>query len=61
MPTFGNAVIPPIEDTWMMWPLRWARRNGSAAWVTHSAPNTFVSNWSRASCSDSSSMKPNCP
>ncbi len=26
MPTFWNAVIPPIDDTWMMCPLRWARR-----------------------------------
>jgi hypothetical protein len=61
MPTFWNAVIPPIDDTWMMCPLRWARRNCSAAWVIHSAPKTLVSIWSRASCSDSSSMKPNWP
>ena len=61
MPTFWNAVIPPIDDTWMMCPLRCARRNGSAACVTHSAPKTFVSIWSRASASVSSSMKPNCP
>ena len=26
MPTFGNAVMPPIDDTWMMCPLRCARR-----------------------------------
>ena len=26
MPTFWNAVMPPIDDTWMMWPLRCARR-----------------------------------
>ena len=50
MPTFWNAVMPPIDDTWMMWPLRCARRYGSAAWVTHSAPNTLVSIWARASC-----------
>ena len=43
MPTFGNAVMPPIDDTWMMWPLPCARRNGSAAWVTQSAPNRLVS------------------
>ena len=53
--------MPPIDDTWMMWPLRCSRRYGKAAWVTHSAPNTFVSIWSRASCSDSSSTKPNWP
>jgi demethylmenaquinone methyltransferase/2-methoxy-6-polyprenyl-1,4-benzoquinol methylase len=42
MPTFWNAVMPPIDDTWMMCPLRCARRYGSAACVTHSAPNTLV-------------------
>ena len=61
MPTFGNAVMPPIDDTWMMWPLRCSRRNGSAACVTHSAPNTLVSIWARASSSVSSSMKPKWP
>ena len=30
-----------------MCPLRWARRYGSAAWVTHSAPNRLVSSWAR--------------
>ncbi|EFG76387.1 hypothetical protein HMPREF0591_3688 [Mycobacterium parascrofulaceum ATCC BAA-614] len=43
MPTNGNAVMPPIEDTWMMCPLPCSRRYGSAAWVIHSAPKTFVS------------------
>lgn len=43
MPTFWNAEMPPIDDTWMMCPLRWARRYGSAACVIHSAPNTLVS------------------
>ena len=31
MPTKGNAVMPPIEDTWMMWPLPCSRRYGNAA------------------------------
>ena len=44
-----------------MWPDPCSRRNGSAAWVTHMAPNTFVSICSRNSCSLSSSMNPNCP
>ena len=61
MPTFGNAEIPPIEDTWTMCPLPCARRNGSAAWVTHSAPKRLVSIWSRASASLSSSTMPNWP
>lgn len=61
MPTSGNAEIPPIDDTWMMCPLRCARRIGSAACVTHRAPNRFVSIWARASASESSSMNPNCP
>jgi hypothetical protein len=43
MPMPMNAEMPPIEETWRMWPLRCSRRNGSAAWVTHSAPNRFVS------------------
>ena len=50
IPTVGNAEMPPIEETCRMWPLPCARRNGSAAWVTHSAPNRLVSIWSRASC-----------
>ncbi len=53
--------MPPIEDTWMMWPLPCSRRNGSAAWVTHRAPNRLVSIWSRASLSLSSSTMPKCP
>ena len=33
----------------MMSPLPSARRKGSAAWVTQSAPMTLVSSWERAS------------
>ena len=61
MPTSGKALMPPIDDTWMRWPPPWARIIGSAAWVTHSAPNRFVSIWSRASDSLSSSTIPNWP
>ena len=61
MPTSGNAEMPPIEDTWMMWPLPCSRRYGSAACVTHRAPNRLVSSWSRASDSLSSSTRPKCP
>ena len=43
MPRFANAMMPPIEDTWMMCPLRCARKYGNAAWVIQSAPNTLVS------------------
>ena len=32
---FGNAEIPPIDETWTMCPDPCSRRNGSAAWVTH--------------------------
>ena len=53
--------MPPIEDTWRMWPLPCSRRNGSAAWVTHSAPNRLVSIWARTSASLSSSTMPNWP
>ena len=42
-PTFRKAEMPPIDDTWMMWPLPCSRRYGSAACVTHSAPNRLVS------------------
>jgi hypothetical protein len=52
---------PPIEDTWTMWPLPCSRRNGSAAWVTHSAPNRLVSICARASCSEISSTIPKWP
>ena len=34
---------------------------GSAAWVTHSAPNRLVSIWARTSSSLSSSTMPKCP
>ena len=61
MPMFGNALIPPIDDTCRMWPEPCARRYGSAAWVTHSAPNTLVSNCARASASLISSTIPNWP
>ena len=61
MPMPGNAEMPPIDETWRMWPLPCSRRNGSAACVTHSAPNRLVSIWSRASCSLSSSTIPNWP
>jgi hypothetical protein len=61
MPVFGNAEMPPIEDTWMMCPLPWARRIGSAAWVIHSAPNRLVSSWARASASVISSTRPKWP
>ena len=61
MPTLGNAEMPPIDDTWTMWPLPCSRRNGSAACVTHSAPNRLVSIWARASCSEISSTIPKWP
>ena len=57
----GNALTPPIEDTWMTWPEPCSRRIGSAAWVTHSAPNRFVSIWARACASLTSSIIPNSP
>ncbi len=44
-----------------MCPLPCARRNGSAAWVIHSAPKRFVSIWALASCSVTSSTNPKCP
>ena len=44
-----------------MWPERCSRRIGSAAWVTHSAPNRFVSSCARASASLTSSTIPNRP
>src|ERR1700761_2633276 len=44
-----------------MWPAPRSRRYGSAAWVTHSAPNRLVSIWSRASSSDASSIIPKWP
>ena len=58
---FGNAEMPPIEETWRIWPDRCSRMNGNAAWVTHIAPKTLVSIWSRNSSSLSSSTKPNWP
>ena len=61
MPTSGNAEMPPIDETWMMWPDPCSRMNGSAAWVTHSAPNRLVSICSRDSASLSSSTMPNWP
>ena len=54
-------MIPPMLETWMMWPACWARMIGSAAWVTHSAPKKFVSIWARTSASLSSSIIPKCP
>ena len=57
----GNALIPPIDDTCRMCPDPCSRRIGSAAWVTHSAPKTFVSNCARASASLISSISPNWP
>ena len=57
----GNAEIPPIDDTWMMWPEPCARRIGSAAWVTQSAPKRLVSICARISSSVSSSTNPKCP
>ena len=53
--------MPPIDETCRMWPEPCSRRNGSAAWVTHIAPKTFVSIWSRDSSSVSSSTKPKWP
>ena len=32
MPMFANAEIPPMDETWMMCPLPWARKYGKAAW-----------------------------
>ena len=61
MPTVGNAEMPPMEETCRRWPLPWARRKGSAAWVTHSAPNKLVSICARDSASLSSSTMPNWP
>lgn len=58
MPMFGKAEMPPIEETCSRWPLPCSRRIGSAACVTHNAPKTFVSNWSRASASLISSIMP---
>ena len=43
MPMPGKAEMPPIEDTWMMWPEPCSRRNGSAACVTQRAPKRLVS------------------
>src|SRR6185503_15018338 len=57
----GNAEIPPMEDTCRMCPEPCSRRNGSAAWVIHSAPKRLVSSWLRTSASDSSSTMPKCP
>ena len=56
-----NAETPPIDDTCRMCPLPCSRRYGSAAWVTQSAPSTFVSSWARISASLISSTMPNCP
>ena len=54
--------MPPMEDTCRMCPEPCSRRNGSAAWVTHSAPKTLVSIWSRNVLPRlSSSTKPNWP
>ena len=61
IPMLGKAEMPPMEETCSRWPLPCSRRNGSAAWVTHSAPNRLVSICARASCSLSSSTIPNCP
>jgi hypothetical protein len=61
MPMPGKAEMPPIEETCRKWPLPCSRSSGSAACVTHSAPNRLVSIWSRASCSLSSSTMPNWP
>ena len=57
----GNALMPPMLDTWMMWPLPCARMIGSAAWVTQSAPKKFVSSCARTSASVSSSTMPKWP
>ena len=56
-----NAEIPPIDETWMMCPLPCSRMYGNTAWVTQSAPSTFVSSWSRISSSLTSSIIPKCP
>jgi hypothetical protein len=56
-----NAEIPPIEDTWMMFPLPCSRSQGRATWVTHSAPSRLVSSCARISGSLISSTMPNCP
>lgn len=61
MPSRGSEVRPPMDDTWMMWPDPRARRWGTTAWVTQSAPNTLISIWSRAYSSDTSSTMPNRP
>jgi hypothetical protein len=61
MPMPAKAEIPPMEETCRKWPLPCSRRYGSAACVTHSAPNRLVSIWSRASASLSSSTIPNWP
>ena len=57
----GKALTPPIDDTWMMWPDPWARMSGSAAFVTHRAPNRLVSSWARACSSPTSSTVPKSP
>ena len=57
----GNALIPPMEETWMMWPEPCSRRKGRAAWVTQTAPKRFVSSCARSSSSVSSSTMPKWP
>ena len=51
-------MTPPIEETWMKCPEPCSRRIGSAALVTHSAPNTLVSIWAREPSSSTSSIVP---
>ena len=53
-------MTPPIDETCMMCP-RPAPQIGSAAWVTHNAPNRLVSICARASASLTSSIMPNRP
>lgn len=57
----GKAATPPMLDTWRMWPLPWPRMIGSAACVTHRAPNRLVSICARACSSLTSSIVPKRP
>ena len=49
MPVLGKPPSAAMLETCTMWPDRWARRCGSTAWLTQSAPKRLTSNWARAS------------
>ncbi len=60
-PSPGQAATPLELDTCTMCPAPWARRTGSAAWVTCGTPKRLTSSCARSCSGVISSTVPNSP